>query len=114
MAEYIEREKLLEILKFRKTQYPMEEWQKNSFEGGWQEAVDQIEDDVKNVPTTDVVSVTHGHWIEDGDVQICSECGEEHSWQEYRASYCEDRAESDTAASKVVQLPLGVQKCKKF
>lgn len=32
----------------------------------------------------------HGHWIEDGDVQVCSECGAEHGWDEYRASFCED------------------------
>lgn len=31
-----------------------------------------------------------GHWIEDGDFQICSECGDEHGWQDYRASYCEN------------------------
>ena len=34
--------------------------------------------------------VVRGEWIEDGDMQICSNCGEEHSWEEYRASYCED------------------------
>lgn len=32
----------------------------------------------------------HGHWIKDGDVQVCSECGAEHGWDEYRASFCED------------------------
>lgn len=32
----------------------------------------------------------HGRWIEDGDCQICSECGAEHSWIDYRASFCED------------------------
>lgn len=32
----------------------------------------------------------HGHWIEEEDIQICSECGEEHSWQDYRASYCDN------------------------
>ncbi len=31
----------------------------------------------------------HGRWIEEGDIQLCSECGEEHSWQDYRASYCD-------------------------
>ena len=34
-------------------------------------------------------AVRHGYWIEDGDVQICSECGEEHEWAEYRAPYCD-------------------------
>ncbi len=90
MAEYIEREKLLELLENRKIQYPMETWQKCGFEGGWHDAIDEIEDDIKSIPAADVVPVVHGHWIEDGDVKICSECGEEHCWQEYRASYCED------------------------
>lgn len=35
--------------------------------------------------------IRHGKWIEyDNGVQTCSECGEEHEWQDYRASYCED------------------------
>lgn len=42
------------------------------------------------MPAADVRPERHGHWIEEGDIQICSECGEEHSWQDYRASYCED------------------------
>lgn len=41
-------------------------------------------------PTLDYEPVVHAHWIEDNDCQICSNCGEEHSWTEYRASYCED------------------------
>ena len=41
-------------------------------------------------PTADVEEVKHGEWIEDGEYQICSVCGEEHHWDEYRATYCED------------------------
>ena len=41
-------------------------------------------------PTADVVDVKHGYWKEDGEYQICSVCGEEHHWDEYRATYCED------------------------
>lgn len=33
--------------------------------------------------------VRHGRWIKDGDVVCCSECGEEHAWDEYRATYCD-------------------------
>ena len=30
-------------------------------------------------------------WIEyDNGIQVCSNCGEEHSWEEYRPTYCED------------------------
>lgn len=32
----------------------------------------------------------HGRWIEEGDIQICSNCGEEHEWQDYRAPYCDN------------------------
>ena len=32
-----------------------------------------------------------GRWIKDSSgVIICSECGEEHEWLDYRASFCED------------------------
>lgn len=42
------------------------------------------------LPTVDAVEVVHGRWIKDGDVVVCSNCGEEHAWDEYRATYCED------------------------
>lgn len=42
---------------------------------------------VLDAPTVD--PVIHAHWIEDGDYQTCSHCGEEHSWVDYRAPYCE-------------------------
>ncbi len=41
-------------------------------------------------PTVEAVPVAHGRWIKDGEVVVCSECGEEHAWDEYRATYCED------------------------
>lgn len=44
---------------------------------------------IKGEPAADVRRERHGHWIEEEDIQICSECGEEHSWQDYRASYCD-------------------------
>lgn len=42
-----------------------------------------------DMPAADVAPVRHGHWIEEGDCQICSECGEEHCWDEYRSAYCD-------------------------
>lgn len=45
--------------------------------------------EIADMPAADVAAVRHGHWIEDGDYQICSECGEEHCWDEYRAAYCD-------------------------
>lgn len=43
----------------------------------------------KSTPAANVEQKRHGHWIEDGDVQICSECGEEHEWGDYRSPYCD-------------------------
>ena len=40
-------------------------------------------------PAADVAPVRRGHWIEENGCQICSECGEEHEWCEYRAAYCD-------------------------
>lgn len=40
-------------------------------------------------PAADVAPVRRGHWIEENGCQICSECGEEHEWDEYRAAYCD-------------------------
>lgn len=34
--------------------------------------------------------VVHAYWIEDGDTQICSNCGEEHEWDTYRANFCDN------------------------
>lgn len=44
---------------------------------------------VSAIPTADVAPVRRGHWIEENGCQICSECGEEHEWDEYRAAYCD-------------------------
>lgn len=47
--------------------------------------------EILNFPTADVRLERHGHWIEEENgVIVCSECGEEHEWQDYRATYCED------------------------
>ena len=46
---------------------------------------------IDKAPTVDAVEVVHGRWIVDKNgVVICSECGAEHEWIDYRASFCED------------------------
>lgn len=44
---------------------------------------------ISDIPAADVAPVRRGHWIEENGSQICSECGEEHEWDEYRAAYCD-------------------------
>lgn len=45
---------------------------------------------INEQPTADVKEVKHGEWItyEDGFV-ICSECGEEHTWDDFRPTFCD-------------------------
>ena len=90
MAEYIEREAAIAYIRERS-----EEWQ-NAFDefggegcGIYADAYNDLAEDFYKIPAADVAPVRHGHWIEDGDYQICSECGEEHCWEEYRATYCD-------------------------
>ena len=35
-----------------------------------------------DIPAADVAPVQHGRWIEEDGTQICSECGEEHDWED--------------------------------
>ena len=45
---------------------------------------------IYRIPAADVALVVHGEWIEDeSGYQICSNCGDEHYLDEYRATYCE-------------------------
>lgn len=41
------------------------------------------------IPAADVAPVRRGRWLEEDGIQICSECGEEHEWEDYRAPYCD-------------------------
>lgn len=36
-----------------------------------------------------VVVREKGEWIEESGIQICPFCGEEHEWEAYRASFCD-------------------------
>ena len=85
MAEYIEREALLtELAKgtiISDDLYGM----------GIMAGVDAAMKKVVQQPAADVSPVVHGRWIVDGSgVVICSECGAEHEWLDYRATFCED------------------------
>lgn len=86
MAEYITREAamLTPVLPKEHRHYQTSNLD-DVYAQGWADALDNL----KNAPAAKVAPVRHGHWIEDGDCQICSECGEEHCWGEYRATYCD-------------------------
>lgn len=87
MAEYIEREAFYRFLTDQKDK------ETGAYSKGRNAGLDVARSALHNsqiTPAADVAPVVHGRWIEEGGVQICSNCGEEHSWEEYRATYCED------------------------
>lgn len=46
---------------------------------------------IEDIPAADVAPVRHGRWEDAGAGYVaCSECGEEHSWIDFRASYCDN------------------------
>jgi hypothetical protein len=77
MARYIDADKFEQTIKGK-------ELFQGYFDNGF------IYDELHRQPTADVAEVKRGYWKEDGEYQICSVCGEEHHWDEYRATYCED------------------------
>ena len=79
MAEYIERGALDKALTIAAANG------KDKDRRTWAKAICVLHD----APVADVAPVVHGRWIEEDGCQICSECGEEHEWDEYRAAYCD-------------------------
>lgn len=51
--------------------------------------IDRVIQKINLVKSADVAPVRRGRWIEEDGIQICSECGEEHEWEDYRAPYCD-------------------------
>ena len=83
--EYIEREALEVALNHRLNFLMAENGEYDHYTSGFDEAVTRVE----NFPAADVAPVRRGRWIEEDGIQICSECGEEHEWEDYRAPYCD-------------------------
>ena len=47
--------------------------------------------DIDNIPSHNVKLVVKGKWIDDGSgCVVCSECGEEHEWDTFRANFCDN------------------------
>lgn len=74
MDEYIKREAVIEAIMSEPPDAHYPSWY-----------IDRI----KTLSVADVAPVRRGRWIEEDGIQICSECGEEHEWEDYRAPYCD-------------------------
>lgn len=74
MAEYIEREALLQALEeVGGCDAPPDSWA-----DGWDKGISEAIKSVKELPAADVVEVRYGEWIYgDFDIPHCSECGYE-------------------------------------
>lgn len=64
-------------------------WSKRAAPVCWSDAYEHFIDELEEAETEDVAPVVHAHWKEDGEVCVCSNCGEEHAWGGYRADYCD-------------------------
>lgn len=90
MDEYIKRESVYYVLTDLLGDIENDEEVSCEFASGFERALSLTEDKVKEITTADVRPERHGRWIKDsGGTIACSECGEEHEWETYRASYCD-------------------------
>ena len=88
MAEYIDRKTLKMGIEDRQG------WQDQKtacrFKEGYDCGLEAAIEDIEKAPAADVAPVVHGLWIKDkSGVVYCSECGEEHEWLDFRATYCD-------------------------
>lgn len=94
MAEYITKEKAVEIIEQRQKELcPVGRYGRNYVYGSDREKYDaweEIIDEIENMDTADVAEVRHGRWVRDKwpsgtHKLICSECGE---WSGKKSRYC--------------------------
>lgn len=89
MAEYIERNKGLELIRNFKRDDVTEHCA--DYAAGWNEALEQIECNVKeDIPAADVRPERHGYWNDsfDGITPVCSVCGMAHHNFKRCPDYC--------------------------
>lgn len=88
MADFIKRDLALEAIKKLSRNV---DFDNEAEERGWNNAIDLAYAAVVGIPIADARSERHRRWIDEGDgFLVCSECGEDHAWEDYRATYCED------------------------
>ena len=80
MSKYIEREAAFNAITDIAGKAPT----RSAYEAIWKSARA-----LKKIPAADVALVKRAHWIEQDGMQICSNCGEEHTWDDFRAASCD-------------------------
>ncbi len=71
MAEYIEREKVYNML----NALGGCDAEPESWADGWDKAFDEAIRELDNIPAADVRPERHGEWLVSGECYECSECG---------------------------------------
>lgn len=87
MSRYIDANKIEEVIK---NDVPLRYFMASDYDVAVQNGlkIAEILDD--KIPTADVKEVKHGEWITDKDGFVtCSECGEEHTWDDFRPTFCD-------------------------
>ena len=65
--EYINRKDVLAIIDYLRTKYINNYNRRNKYNQFWSDTIRYIEKKVNDLPTADVASVRHGHWISNDD-----------------------------------------------
>lgn len=71
MAEYIEREALINVCK----EIIQDKWNEKACPVSWSHAYADFIEDIENQPSADVAPVRHGHWIRVKGIIQCDICG---------------------------------------
>ena len=75
MAEYIEREKVYNILNGLLNDICDSTETSEEFDVGWETALERANDKINDIPAADVRPERHGEWLVSGECYECSECG---------------------------------------
>lgn len=87
MSRYIDADKIEEVIR---NDVPLKYFMTSSYNVAIKNGLKIAEILTDKVPTADVKEVKHGEWITDKDGFVtCSECGEEHTWDDFRPTFCD-------------------------
>ena len=76
MAEYIEREKVYEILNAALNETDkLDGLFSGDYIRGCKNTLSKVTDDIQKTPSADVRPERHGEWLVSGECYECSECG---------------------------------------
>ena len=98
MAEYLDRDDVLNVIEYIRTKYISVYNRRDKCSQFWADTIRYFEKRINKLDDYDVVPVRHGHWVSEYDCGYitphCSECGEtaltkeETSYDYVYSSYC--------------------------